>query len=75
MPITYKIDVLTALKEKGYTTYKLRKEKLLGEATIQKLRKQEPVSWDNISTICTLLNCQVGDILINEALNDERVTD
>lgn len=75
MPITYKIDVLTALKEKGYTTYKLRKEKLLGEATIQKLRKQEPVSWENISTICSLLNCQVGDILINETLDDECVKD
>lgn len=75
MPITYKIDVLTALKEKGYTTYKLRKEKLLGEATIQKLRKLEPVSWENISTICSLLNCQVGDILINETLDDECVKD
>jgi putative transcriptional regulator len=65
MAICYKIDVLAKLKEAGYSTYKLRTEKLLGEATIQKLRKKEPVSWDNISTICTLLNCQPGDILEN----------
>lgn len=35
MSIVYKIDVLSALKEKGYSTYKLRKEKLLGESVIQ----------------------------------------
>lgn len=31
MAIRYKIDVLNALKEAGYSTYKLRKEKILGE--------------------------------------------
>ena len=31
MPITYKIDVISALKEKGYNTNILRKEKLLAE--------------------------------------------
>lgn len=31
MPIKYKIDVLEALKAAGYTTYKLRQEKILGE--------------------------------------------
>lgn len=63
MPIHYKINIIQALKEAGYSTYRLRKEKLLGEATIQKLRNNELVSWDNISTICKLLNCQPGDIV------------
>ena len=31
MPIIYKIDVLASLKEKGYNTTRLRKEKLLAE--------------------------------------------
>ena len=31
MPIVYKIDILAALKEKGYNTNRLRKEKLLAE--------------------------------------------
>lgn len=61
--IKYKIDVLQALKNAGFTTYKLRKDKLLGEATIQKLRNSEQVSWENINTICKLLNCQPGDIM------------
>lgn len=63
MPIHYKINVITALKDVGYSTYRLRKEKLLGEATIQKFRNNEPVSWENISTVCKLLKCQIGDLL------------
>lgn len=63
MAIKYKINVIRALKDAGYSTYRLRKEKLLGEATIQKLRNDELVSWDNISTICELLNCQPGDLI------------
>ena len=59
----YKIDVLSALKTKGYTTYKLRKDKLLSESTVQKFRKMLPVSWENIETICKLLECQPGDIM------------
>ena len=67
--IKYKIDVLRTLKNTGFTTYRLRKDKILGEATIQKLRGFELVSWENINTICKLLSCQPGDIL--EYVKDE----
>lgn len=63
MPIKYKIDILSALKAKGFSTYKLRKEKILSESTIQQLRGGELVSWGNVSRICELLECQPGDIL------------
>ena len=63
MALKYKIDVLAALKAAGYSTYKLRKEKLLGEATLQQLRNNELVSWKNIETLCRLLNMQIGDII------------
>lgn len=63
MPVGYKIDVLAALKDKGYSTYKLRKERLLGESVLQQLRSGEPVSWANVARICELLGCQVGDLL------------
>lgn len=67
MPIKYKIDVLAALKAAGYTTYKLRQEKILGERVIQQLRAGEIVSWKTIDTICTLLNCQIGDLVEHRA--------
>ena len=63
MPIHYKIDILQSLKAVGYNTSVLRKEKLMGEATIQKLRKGDLVSWANINTLCSLLNCQPGDLM------------
>ncbi len=63
MDIRFKIDVLQALKDKGYSTYRLRKEKIMGEATIQQLRNGEIVSWENLSRICCLLQCQPGDLL------------
>lgn len=63
MPIIYKIDVLAELKSAGYSTYRLRKEKLLSESTLQKFRNCEPVSWENIATVCQLLKFQPGDIL------------
>ena len=63
MPLNYKIDVLDALKKAGYTTYRLRHEKIMGERVIQQLRQKELVSWKTIETICTLLNCQPGDLV------------
>ncbi|MDY3987775.1 MAG: helix-turn-helix transcriptional regulator [Massilioclostridium sp.] len=63
MPIHYKINILSALKEKGCTTYKIRKEKILSESTVQKLRNNELVSLENISIICKILECQPGDIM------------
>ena len=63
MSLRYKIDVLAALKEKGFSTYRIRKEKLFGEATLQKLRNNQTVSWENMESLCRLLNCQPGDLI------------
>ncbi len=65
MPITYKIDILAALKERGFNTYKLRKEGLLAEGVIQSLREGKAISFQNLSRICEMLDCQPGDILEN----------
>lgn len=63
MPIKYKIDILAALKEKGYSQNRIRSEKLIGQSYLTQLRHGELVSWKTIETICKLLNCQPGDIL------------
>lgn len=39
--LRYKVDILKELKEKDYTSYRLRKDKLIGESQIQKIRKGE----------------------------------
>ena len=63
MPIRYKGEVLAMLKEKGYNTTKLRKEKLLAEGVIQSLREGKYISMDNLSRICHLLECQPADLI------------
>lgn len=60
---TYKFNVLDSLKESGYTTTKLRKEKLLGENAIQSLRKNEMVGIIALEKICKLLDMQPGNII------------
>jgi len=61
--IKYKIDIMDALKTKGYTSYKLRKEKIFGEATMTKFRKKEYINFDNLNLLCQLLEYQPGDII------------
>ena len=63
MPIKYKIDILSALKAAGYSTYKIRKDKIFAESTLQQFRNNEIVSTEPLSKLCKLLNCQPGDIL------------
>ena len=63
MPLRYRIDVLEALKEKGFTTYTLRKESKLSQSTIQKLREGKGIAWENLENLCALLDCQPGDII------------
>ena len=63
MGLQFKVDVLAALKEKGITTYQIRKEKLLSESTVQKLRAGIGVSWENLETLCRLLDCLPYDLI------------
>ena len=63
MPLQYKVNVLTELKNKGYNTNRIRTEALLSQSTLQKLREGKGVSWDNIETLCRLIRCQPGELI------------
>ena len=63
MPIKYRLDILAALKGAGYSSTRIRNEKVMGQATLTQLRRGELISWKNIETICRLLQCQPGEIL------------
>jgi len=63
MALQFKVNILEALKEKGYTTYKLRKDNILSQSTLQKLREGKGLAWENIERLCALLDCQPGDLL------------
>lgn len=61
--LVYKIDVLESLKEAGYNTSRLRKEKLLNESAIQYIREGKPVGAKALDNICKLLDMQPGNII------------
>lgn len=61
--LVYKIDVLKELKENGYNTNRLRKEKLLGENSIQYLREGKMIGAKALDNVCKLLDMQPGNII------------
>lgn len=61
--IRYKCDIIQKLKDAGYNTTRIRKEKLISEATLTNIRKGKLIGWNQIDIICKLLNCDVGDIV------------
>lgn len=63
MAISFKVDVMKALKDAGYSSTKLRRERLIGESYMTQLRHGQLVSWKTINTLCCLLDCQPGDLL------------
>lgn len=63
MALKYKIDIMEALKNNGYTSYKMRKDKIIGERQLQQIRNGEIVSNAILNKLCELLNCQPGDII------------
>ncbi|MDO4385887.1 MAG: helix-turn-helix transcriptional regulator [Clostridia bacterium] len=71
--IVYKIDVLAALKSAGYSSYRLRKEKIMGESMMQNIREGSMMSWEALSRVCEMLNCQPGDLLEYKPSTDASV--
>lgn len=63
MSIRYKVDIISELKKHGYTTYRIQKENIFSNATMQKFRRGEVVTAPVLGVLCRLLNCDVGDIL------------
>ena len=57
------ISILDMLKQAGYTSYTIRRDKLFGEATIQKLRAGGLPSWNELDKLCNLLGVQPWDLI------------
>lgn len=61
--LKYRQNVLDLLKNNGYTTYFLLKNKIISPQTVQDLRKNKMVGIKTLGTLCNLLQCQPGDII------------
>ena len=63
MPIVYD-KLFSLLKEKGYTTYKIRQEKLIGQGTLTAIKNGTGgLDSKTIARRCEVLQCQPGDLM------------
>lgn len=56
------------MEKKGFTTYTLRVKHEMSGSTVQRLRKNMPVSTITLDDLCKLLDCPLSDIA--EYVND-----
>ena len=61
--LEYKINILKELKEAGYSTTRLTKEKIISPASIQQMREGRVVGNIVLDKLCELLDCQPGNII------------
>ena len=58
------------LKEEGWSFYRVRQEKLIGQGTLTRLRNQSGgLDSKTLDKICRTFNCQPGDLM--EYIPDE----
>lgn len=69
----YKIDVLKELSNRGYTSTKMRKCKIISQATLQNIRQGKGITTDTINTLCIILKCQPSDIIEVTPTDEEKI--
>jgi len=61
--LAYKIDLVKALEEAGYTTYRIRKEKIMGQVMLKNMRNGEMIGMTALNKVCEILGKQPGEII------------
>ena len=62
--IRYKVNLIEELKKAGYSSYRIRQEKVISESTLQRLRKGGTgIRLDSLDAVCKILRCQPGDLV------------
>ena len=64
------IDVLDMLARNGFTSYELRRQHLMGQSEMQRIRAGGLPSWKTLNMICDILYYQPGELI--EYVPDKR---
>ena len=72
--IIYK-DIIKKLKDAGYNSTVIRKNNILPQSVLQRLRNGTPITTETINTICKLTGCKVEDLIeyVDDDKTDERL--
>ena len=67
------VVLFSALKDQNKTMYDLRKNHIVGTATLEKMRKGEGhIDTRTIEKLCAYLDCQPGDLMEYIPDDDEK---
>ena len=66
----FKMDIIELLKENGYNTTRIRKEKLIGEKTMQDMKQGIVPGIKTLETLCRILEMQPGNLI--KYVDDEK---
>ena len=62
--LKYKKNVMELLKNAGYSSYFLEKNKIFGSKDLQKMRTESGMIGSKcLDRLCGLLHCQPGDLI------------
>ena len=53
----------TTMKEKGFSTYRLREQCGIDSKTVRRLKANENIETKTLDKICAALDCRVEDIM------------
>lgn len=65
--------MMEKLSNRGYTTYKIRKENILPQGTLTKIKNGGNITLETLNVICCLLKCQISDIVTIEITDEEKI--
>lgn len=71
--IKYKIDVVKALSDRGYNSYKLKQSRALSQGTLKKIKDKQNVTLDTLNAVCCMLRCQISDIIEVEFTDEDKI--
>ena len=60
--IIYK-NILGKLKNSGYPSTRLRREKIISESTLTNIRQGKPITLETIDIICKITGLAISDII------------
>ena len=69
MPIKYD-KLLALMEERGLNSYKIKKDNIIGQASLRKIKEGGDINTSTIAKLCKVLQCQPGDLL--EYVDDEK---
>ena len=61
--LKFKVNIIDLLRENGYNPGRIRKEKLIGEKTMQDMKAGVVPGTKTFDTLCKILEMQPGNLL------------